>query len=198
MTIAVPAAQRRVLADLIAGSLWRDLALVLGGAALVGALAQLSFRIPGSPVPVTAQTFGVLLGGAALGWRRAAASMSLYLLAGMAGLPWFAGHGHGIAFPSLGYIVGFVAAAGLVGALAEMGGDRTPLRTVGVMAIGTLCVYAVGVPYLMADLHISLGRAISEGMTPFLLGDSLKVLLAAGVLPGAWALVGKATRGKTS
>lgn len=97
--------------------------------------------------------------------------------------------------PSLGYIIGFVVAAAAVGALAGRGGDRTPLRTAATMLAGTLIIYAVGVPYLMAALNVDLGRAIELGVTPFLVGDALKVLLAAGLLPVAWKLTG-AGRGR--
>lgn len=191
MTVPSPAADRRrlVLSDLLAGTAARDLALVVGGALLVGLLGQVSLPVPGSPVPVTGQTFGVLLGGAALGWRRGTAAMLLYLVAGMAGVPWFAGHAHGVAIPALGYVLSYPVAAALVGALAARGGDRTPLRAFASMAAGSLVIYAIGVPYLAAALHLSAGAALAEGMWPFLVGDTAKALLAAGLLPGAWALL---------
>lgn len=176
----------QVLSDLLSRTVARDVGLVLGGAAFVGLAAQLSFPIPGSPVPVTGQTFAVLLAGAALGWRRALPSMTLYLLAGMAGFPWFAAHSSGIHAPSLGYIIGFVLAASVVGALAARGGDRTPARTVATMTLGTLLIYAIGMPYLMADLQLGLAAAYRAGMRPFLIGDALKVALAAGLLPATW------------
>jgi biotin transporter BioY len=177
-----------VLGDLLPGTLVRDAVLVLGGAALVGLTAQVSLPLPGTVVPVTGQTFGVLLVGAALGWRRALPSMALYLLAGMAGMPWFAAHSSGTGAPSLGYVIGFLLAAPVVGALAARGGDRTPLRTVLTMGLGTLLIYAVGVPYLAASLDVSAVRAFELGLRPFLIGDALKVLLAAGLLPAAWTL----------
>ncbi|TQM69212.1 biotin transport system substrate-specific component [Actinomadura hallensis] len=191
------AAQRRpaVLGDLLPGALVRDAALVLGAAAFVGVFAQIAVPLPGTPVPVTGQTFAVLLSGAALGFGRAGLAMLVYLLAGMAGVPWFTEGASGTAMPSLGYIIGFVVAAAAVGALARRGGDRTPLRTAATMLAGTLIIYAVGVPYLMAALNVDLGRAIELGVTPFLVGDALKVLLAAGLLPVAWKLTG-AGRGR--
>ena len=115
--------------------------------------------------------------------------MALYLLAGMAGLPWYADHASGIHIATLGYIVGFVFAGAIVGALAGQGGDRTPLRTIGTMVLGNLVIYAFGLSYLMYDLHIGLGTAWSLGMKNYLLGDALKILLAAGCLPLAWRLV---------
>jgi biotin transport system substrate-specific component len=190
VTASLPASRRpAVLSDLIPGTVARDVALVVAGAVFVGLLAQLSIHVPGSPVPVTGQTFGVLLGGAVLGWRRGGAALGLYLVAGIAGIPWFAGHGSGTATASLGYLIAFPIAAAVVGGLAGRGGDRTPLRTIGSMALGSLIVYSIGVPYLAFDLHLSASQAISEGLRPFLVGDAVKALLAAGVLPGAWALV---------
>ncbi|MGI5201516.1 biotin transporter BioY [Spirillospora sp. CA-108201] len=190
------AARRRpaVLGDLLPGSLARDAALVIGAAAFVGLAAQIAVPLPGTPVPVTGQTFAVLLAGAALGFGRAGLGMLVYLLAGMAGVPWFTDGTSGAGFPTLGYVIGFVAAAAAVGRLAQLGGDRTPLRTVGTMLAGTAIMYAAGVPYLMASLHVDLAKALDLGVTPFLAGDALKVLLAAGLLPAAWKLTGAARR----
>jgi biotin transport system substrate-specific component len=166
-----------------------DVALVLGAAGLTGLAAQVAFPIPGTPVPVTLQTFAVLLAGAALGWQRALASMALYVAAGLAGVPWFAGHSSGLPKATFGYLLGFILAAVLVGRLAGRGGDRTPLRTIGTMTLGTLVVYLVGVPVLDANVPGGLAEALELGAVPFLLGDAVKVLAAAGVLPGAWWLV---------
>lgn len=191
------ATQRRpaVLGDLLPGSLARDAALVAAAAAFVGAAAQIAVPLPGTPVPVTGQTFAVLLAGAALGPGRAALGMLVYLLAGTAGVPWFTDGESGTGMPTLGYVIGFVAAAALVGGLARRGGDRTPPRTAATMLAGTVIMYAAGVPYLMASLHVDLGRALELGVTPFLAGDALKVLLAAALLPAAWKLTG-AARGR--
>ncbi|MFC6884424.1 MULTISPECIES: biotin transporter BioY [Actinomadura] len=193
------AARRRsaVLGDLLPGSLARDAALVVGAAVFVGVAAQVSVPLPGTPVPVSGQPFAVLLAGAALGGGRAALGMVIYLLAGMAGMPWFVDGASGTGAPSLGYVAGFVVAAAVVGRLAERGGDRTPARTVGTMLVGTALMYAAGVPYLMASLHVGFGRALELGVTPFLAGDGLKVLLAAGLLPAAWKLVGS-ERGRSA
>ena len=181
--------RRQVLADLIPGSLARNALLVAGGAALTGLAAQLSVPIePLSPVPVTGQTFAVLLVAAALGPWRALASMALYLVVGLAGVPWFAGGTAG-AGASFGYILGYLAAALLVGELARRAGDRTPLRTVGTMLAGTAVIYAVGVSWLVGVVGMSVAAALVAGVLPFLIGDAIKVTLAAGVLPGAWALV---------
>ncbi|MGW2544055.1 biotin transporter BioY [Kitasatospora sp. NPDC001574] len=196
-TAGTPTLNRAVLADLLPaagtrlGTQARDLALVAGGAALTGLAAQLSVNVAGSPVPVTGQTFAALLVGTTLGARRGIASLALYLLAGMAGLPWFAQTASGWSIPSLGYPIGFVLAAGLVGALARRGADRSPLRTAAAMVLGSLAIYAVGVPYLAFALDVSLGRAAELGLYPYLVGDALKAALAAGALPLAWKLLGR-------
>jgi len=190
MTDARAAAPRPlVLGDLLPGSVVRDLTLVVSAAGLVGLAAQVALPLPGTPVPVTGQTFAVLLSGAALGTWRATAAMVLYGVAGLAGVPWFAGHSAGYVGATFGYIVGFVLATAMVGTLASRGGDRTPLRTLGTMTLGTLLIYAIGVPWLMADLGVGLSRALELGVVPFLAGDVAKVLLAVGLLPAAWALV---------
>ncbi|GAA2155269.1 biotin transporter BioY [Kitasatospora kazusensis] len=195
MATATAVPSTPVLADLLPraagrlGSQARELALVAGGAALTGLAAQLSVNVPGSPVPVTGQTFAALLVGTALGTRRGIASLGLYLLAGMAGLPWFAAGSSGWAMPSLGYVIGFVLAAGLTGALARRGADRSPLRTAGAMVLGNLAIYAVGVPYLAVSLHVPLARAADLGLYPYLVGDGLKALVAVGALPLAWKLL---------
>ncbi|GAA4617649.1 biotin transporter BioY [Actinoallomurus liliacearum] len=183
------ASRPAVLGDLVPGRLVRDVALVVGAAVFVGLAAQVSVPIPGTPVPVTGQTFAVLLSGAALGFRRGALSMALYALAGMVGVPWFADGASGWRMASFGYVLGFVLAGAVVGALAARGGDRSPLRTVGTMALGLAVIYAVGVPWLMAWTHSDLGQALSMGVRPFLVGDAIKIALAAGLLPGAWRLL---------
>ncbi|MGW9042140.1 biotin transporter BioY [Streptomyces lydicus] len=191
-TAALP---RTVLADLLPAATAsrarvRDAALVVGGAALTGLAAQIAVPVPGSPVPVTGQTFVALLVGASLGAGRGLLSLALYALAGLAGLPWFAAATSG-AGPTFGYIVGMLLAAGLVGALARRGGDRGVLRTAATMAAGTAVIYGVGVPYLALSMHTSLGQAAALGLVPFLIGDALKAALAMGALPTAWKLAGR-------
>lgn len=178
----------RVLADLLPGGLLRDVALVTGAAALTGLAAQAA--IPLWPVPVTLQTFTVLLAGAALGPMRGATAMLLYVAVGAAGVPWFAQQNSGIGFASFGYVVGFILAAALVGALARRGADRSVAGTMGAMVLGNLVIYAIGVPYLAVSLGMGLPDAVSAGVLPFLVGDGLKILLAAGLLPAAWRLAG--------
>ncbi|MEV0253001.1 biotin transporter BioY [Streptomyces sp. NPDC050732] len=179
----------QVLADLLPASRVKDAALVLGGAALTGIAAQIAVPVPGSPVPVTGQTFAALLVGTSLGARRGFLSLAVYALVGMAGMPWFAQAGSGVAAPSLGYVLGMLLAATVVGALARRGGDRSVLRTAGTMVLGSAIIYAVGVPYLAAATGMSLTQAVAAGLTPFLIGDALKAALAMGALPTAWKLL---------
>ncbi|MBW1601108.1 biotin transporter BioY [Streptomyces sp. JJ66] len=193
-TAAVSLRPGAVLADVLpaataARARVRDAALVVGGAALTGLAAQLAVPVPGSPVPVTGQTFAALLVGAGLGARRALLSLGLYTVAGVAGVPWFAQGTHGAGMPSFGYVLGMLLAAVVVGALARRGGDRGALRTAGTMAAGTAIIYAVGVPYLALATGMSLGAAVAAGLVPFLLGDALKAALAMGALPTAWRLL---------
>lgn len=178
----------RVLADLVPGGLLRDIVLVAAAAGLTGLAAQVA--IPIWPVPITLQTLTVLLAGAALGPLRGASAMLLYLAVGVAGVPWFAQQNSGLAFPTLGYVIGFVVAATVVGWLARRGADRTVVGTIGAMVLGNLVIYAIGVPYLAIAIGVSLPEAVGLGALPFLAGDGLKVLLAAGLLPAAWRLSG--------
>ncbi|MFJ7419474.1 biotin transporter BioY [Streptomyces uncialis] len=183
-----------VLADLlpassVARARVRDAVLVVGGAALTGIAAQLVVPVPGSPVPVTGQTFAALLVGTSLGAGRAFLALALYALVGMAGMPWFANGASGAGGGTFGYVLGMLLAATVVGALARRGGDRSVLRTAGTMVIGSVIIYAVGVPYLAASTPLSLTGAVAAGLTPFLIGDALKAALAMGALPTAWRLV---------
>lgn len=193
MSIASPAPA--VIADVFGRSAVRNAILVVTGALFVGLAAQVVVPLPFTPVPVTGQTFAVLLTAAALGMWRAIASMSLYAVAGLAGVPWFAGgsaaFSAGVLTVSFGYVVGFIAAAGLVGYLAQRGATRTALRTAGLMVLGNIVIYAVGVVWLAVAISVPLSTAVELGLTPFLIGDAIKVALAAGLFPLAWAAVKK-------
>ncbi|MFB7337482.1 biotin transporter BioY [Streptomyces adustus] len=178
----------QVLADLLPASRVRDIALVLGGAVLTGLAAQLSVPVPGSPVPVTGQTFAALLVGTSLGAGRGFLALALYAVAGVAGVPWFAEGTSGAAAPSFGYVLGMLLASAAVGALARRGADRSVLRTAGTMLLGEAIIYAVGVPYLALATGMSATAAIAAGLTPFLIGDALKAALAMGALPTAWKI----------
>lgn len=180
----------RVLADGIPGGIVRNVSLVLGAAAFTGAAAQIALPLPFTPIPISLATFAVLLSGAALGPLRGGLAMVLYLGAGVTGVPWFSDQNSGFGFPSFGYIIGFVLAATLVGALAQRGMDRSVGGVVWLMVLGNLVIYAVGVPYLAASIGVDLPQALALGTLPFLIGDGLKIALAAGLLPGAWRLMG--------
>jgi biotin transport system substrate-specific component len=194
MSVATPA----VLADAIPRSAVRNAVLVVAGAVFVGLAAQVAIPLPWTPVPLTGQTFAVLLTAAALGTWRGVASMLLYAALGLAGVPWFAGGSsafdEGVLVVSFGYVVGFIAAAGLVGYVAERGATRTALRTAGLMVLGNVVIYAIGATWLAGALDLTLGRAASLGVQPFLLGDALKVALAAGLFPLAWRAVDRFAR----
>jgi biotin transport system substrate-specific component len=183
-----------VIADSVARSRVFDVALVAAGSLFIGIAAQLSIYLPNNPVPITGQTFAVLLVAAGTGLWRGVASTLLYAVLGLAGVPWFAGASSGYVSASFGYIVGFVAAAALVGWLAQRGWTRTPWRTAAAMVLGNLAIYAIGVPWLKATLGISWSKAIDLGLQPFLVADLLKAALAAGLFTAAWALVDRRRR----
>ncbi len=187
---SLPRSGARVLADALPGERTRDVLLVLAGAALVGLLAQISIHLSFTPVPITGQTLGVLLVGTALGWRRGLAALALYALAGLAGVPWFAGGTSGYVGANFGYVLGFIASAAVCGQLAQLRADRRLRSAIPAMIAGEVVMYALGVMWLAADLHLSLGRAIAEGFMPFWIGDAIKCALAAGLLPSAWRLLG--------
>lgn len=189
--VAVPP---RVLADLVPRVRARDAALVVAAAALTALCAQISFYLPGNPVPVTGQTFAVLLTGAALGANRGAAAMLLYILIGIVGLPVYADGDHGIDVitgASGGYLVGFLIAGWVVGRLAEARLDRRPATALPLFLIGSAIIYVIGVPWLAVSADQSLSWAISNGFTDFIPGDLVKAAAAAAVLPAAWGLAGR-------
>lgn len=200
--MAFATAAPRVLVDVLPSSRARNLALVLGGTAFIALAAQVAIPLPFSPVPLTGQTLAVLSVGALLGTSRAVASSALYLAAAIAGLPVLAptadgGHITGtavFAMPSLGYVLGFIAAGAIVGRLAELGLTRTPLRTAAAMIVGNLVIYSIGVPVLALVTGADLITALQWGVAPFVIGDLLKVAIAAGVFPAAWALLRKFDR----
>lgn len=187
MALASPAP--RVLADLAARTWISQVALVVGGAAFVGLCAQVAIPLPFTPVPLTLQTFAVLLVGASLGSLRGVLSMLLYLVAGVMGVPWFSQFESGFALASFGYILGFILAAFIVGRLAEGGATRSFGRATGLMVIGNIAIYAVGVTWLKFAIDVTWVEAVTLGVLPFLIGDAIKILAAAGLLPGVWRLL---------
>ena len=168
--------------------LLRDLGLVLGFTILMTLLAQVRVPLPFTPVPITGQTLGVLLTGAALGSRRGAATMALYLILGGVGAPVFAGWGSGLVWTlaSGGYIIGFIPAAFIVGWLAERGWDRRPW-VLAAMLLGNAAIYVPGL--LQLTYFVPEGKVLEFGLWPFIPGDLVKLYLASLLLPVAWSVV---------
>ena len=168
----------------------RDLILIMFGALFVAALAQVKIPLPFTPVPLTGQTFAVLLIAATLGSKRGAASMFFYITFGAFGLPVFAGGASGIAYLSgatFGYLIGFVVAAYIVGLLAERGLERSVRTSIIPFLIGTVIIYAFGVAWLTIVLG-SFSKAITAGLIPFIVGDLIKLIVTTLALPAAWKL----------
>ncbi len=169
-----------------------DALLVLGGAAFVGLAAQFSFRLGFTPVPITGQTFAVLLVGAAYGPVLGATSLGAYLLLGVVGVPLYADHRHGwsvFSGATGGYIVGFVLAAAVTGALAERGWDKRFSSSVAAMLTGSVIIYLCGAIWLHHELGVSWNTTLIDGVYPFVPVDLVKLYLAAAALPAAWGLV---------
>jgi biotin transport system substrate-specific component len=177
----------------------RHLVLALAAVAaslLVAGLSQLSVPLPFTPVPITGQTLGVVLTGAALGPGWGITALLLYLVEGGVGLPFFAGGTSGwhvllLGSATAGYLWGFVVAACLVGFLASRGWDRSVRSAISAMFLGNVTIYLVGVPWLMAVLHLPLQRGLVDGLYPFVIGDVIKIAIAAVALPSAWRLIGR-------
>jgi biotin transport system substrate-specific component len=192
-------------------ALWqRNLLMITVGTLLIVLGARISFYLPDNPfVPVTLQTFGVLFGGALLGMKRSLASVGLYLAIGIVGVPVFAfdavtqsyrsGLDTIISYsggtltlgPSGGYLIGFLLAGGLVGRLAELGWDRHIGGSLAAMMIGNAAIYLIGVPWLMAATGQNLQWAFQYGAWPFIVGDAVKLVVAAALLPVGWWLVNR-------
>lgn len=168
-----------------------DISLIVGGSLLIALCAQIKIWLPISPVPVTLQTFAVLMLGALLGSRRGSLCALAYIIEGAAGLPVFA-LGGGLAVllgPTGGYLAGFVPAAYITGSLAEKGWDRRVGTTVLAMFLGNASIYAFGLLWL--SCLIGAKNALTAGLHPFLIGDCLKIALAAVLLPSGWKLLDK-------
>ena len=200
----------RIQPDSRVAALARDIALMVGFAGFVALCAQIAVRTPWTTVPITGQTFAVLVAGGSLGMWRGAGSLSIYMLIGMIGFPGFAPGSDVVAgnwdlhfilpwngndgliwdFPSGGYIVGFIFAAALVGFLAERRWDRKPWVHLG-MFLGAAVLYIPGILWLAYDLDVSLSKALEFGLYPFIVGDMMKLFLASVTLPAAWSLVAR-------
>jgi biotin transport system substrate-specific component len=175
-------------------TLSRTAAAVVAGAALIAACAQISIPLGFTPVPLTGQTFAVLLVGASLGSLAGGASALLYVLAGAVGAPVYASHAHGwhvLNSATGGYLVGFVLAAAVTGALAERRWDRRFSSSIGAMLTGSVVIYVCGVAWLAHEIHVNTDKALQYGLYPFVPGDLLKLYLAAALLPTAWKLVSR-------
>ena len=174
-----------------------DLSLIIGGSLFIALSAQIAVYLPFSPVPVTGQTFAVLLIGALLGSRRGCLSVLLYVIEGAAGLPVFALGRGGIAIlfsPTGGYLIGFIAAAYVTGLLAERGWGRKVETTALVMVLGNIVIYAFGVVWLAClkfifRVPIGNGGLFIIGVYPFVIGDVLKIIIASILLPSGWRLL---------
>ena len=204
MTTSLTIAPQRVLADLITQpttrvrAIVRDVLLVVGFALLTAAAAQIEIQLGFTPVPLTGQTFAVLLSGAVLGMRRGALSQLVYWMAGLTGLPFYSGGAGGWKSgtgATLGYLVGFILAAGAIGYLAEKKQDRNFATSLPAMLLGSTLIYTCGAAWLTTYLNIGFAtgetNAIAWGVAPFLVGDVIKALLAAACTTGVWAAINK-------
>ena len=170
----------------------REGALILGGSLFIAVAAQLQFPVPFSPVPVTGQTFAVLLLAAIYGSKRGPAAVLTYLTLGFSGLPVFAGGAFGAARllgPTAGYLAGFLGAAWIVGRLSERGWDRRPWSAAASMIIGNLVIYTAGAAWLCK--FVGWDSVLTTGVLPFLAGDALKIALAILLVPVGWKLIGR-------
>jgi biotin transport system substrate-specific component len=171
-----------------------DVVLVGLGVTLIALSAQISIPLPNTPVPLTGQTFGVLLIGGAYGATRGFATMAAYLVVGGLGYGVFAQHASGwdvlkLSSATGGYLVGMLVAAGLVGWLADRGWDRKVRRSLPTMVLGNVVIYVFGATWLAHALDLTATQAWNAGVKDFLVGDALKILLAAALLPAAWKVV---------
>ncbi|MDJ0791156.1 MAG: biotin transporter BioY [Acidimicrobiia bacterium] len=169
-------------------------ALMVGFALLTAAAAQVTIPIPGTPVPITGQTFAVLLAGAALGPWAGAGSQAIYWTLGALGLPFYSdasGGWEAATGATAGYLVGFIVAAWVVGALAEKGQDRNVWSAIPAFLAGNAVIYLFGITWLLysVDAFTTVGEALAAGFTPFVVGDLVKIVLAGLLLPAAWKLV---------
>ena len=174
-----------------AGAL-HNAALIVGASVVTALAAQIAIPLPWTPVPITGQTFAVLLSGAVLGWRRAFLAQALYLIEGAVGLPVFAGGAAGLlklVGLSGGYLMAFPFAAALVGALCERGWDRRFITMFAALLLGSSVIFAAGLAQLSRFVPGS--TLLAQGLLPFLPGDIIKSSLAALAFPAAWRIAGR-------
>jgi biotin transport system substrate-specific component len=191
--LALPAPRGMVLGDVVPGARVRDALLVFAGACLTALGAQVTIHTGASPVPITGQTLGVVIAGAALGSRRGMLSQLLYVVAGLL-LPVYSDGASGIHViwgATGGYLIGFIVAAWIVGRLAEGGADRRFGSATVAFALGQLSIFAIGVPWLKVSTGMDWSTAIHDGFTVFIIGGIIKAVLAGVLAPAAWRLVKK-------
>ena len=198
---AMPARGAPLKALLPYETLVRDIVLIVAGSALLALSAQVTIHLPIGPVPITGQTFAVLLLGAVLGPRLGAMAAALYVLEGIANLPVYASGAHGwavITGSSGGYLLSYPVAAFAVGYLARSGWDRRPITLALAMLVGNAIIYVFGLPWLANWMYVneatlgieaSAGLVLQWGLTPFIPGDLAKLLLAASLVPAGWLAV---------
>ena len=190
MTTAVSRQNRTLFDTLIPFSgLWVDIATVIAGSLVIAAFAQLKFSLPFTPVPITGQTFAVLLVAATVGSKRGGLAAVLYLLEGSVGLPFWAGGASGSiwSIATGGYIVGFVPAAFLVGHLAERGWDRGPWL-LAALVLANAMIYIPGLWWLSHEIGTNYDGTLEIGLWPFIAGDLAKIVLVSLALPTTWML----------
>lgn len=167
-----------------------DVVFIILGSVFVALSSQFAFYLPFSPIPITGQTFAVLFIGAVLGSRRGGLSLALYVLEGLIGLPVFAGGTGGIAIlfgPTAGYLVGFIPAAILVGYLSERGFSRNLISMFFTLLLGLTVIYLFGVFRLLSFVEYE--KVFILGITPFLVGDAIKTVMATILIPSGWKLI---------
>ena len=173
-------------------------AFVMGGVGFIGVLAQISLPVPGSPIPVTGQTLGVLLIGTTYGARLGFLTFATYLLAGIAGAPVFAPtstpNGFGlerITGATGGYLVGMLVASFVLGYLADRKADQKFKTSFPALIFGTFIIFSFGLVWLKSSLGLSWSRTISAGLTPFIIGESIKIAITATSLPLIWRKISR-------
>jgi biotin transport system substrate-specific component len=171
-------------------SLLNNILLIFAGSILIALTAKIAVPLPFTPVPITGQTFGVLVVGMALGSNRGALAVIAYLMEGAMGAPVFTS-GASLTGPTAGYLFGFVPAAFIAGYLAENGWDRNPTSTAMAMLAGNIMIYVPGLVFLGTLLNLTPSKTLALGFIPFFAGDLFKIALAAGLMPLAWKFLGR-------
>jgi biotin transport system substrate-specific component len=168
--------------------------LVVSGVLGLAALAQIAIPVPGSPVPVTGQTLGVLILGTAYGSTLGTTTFAMYLLAGIAGAPVFADGGHGldrIVGATGGYLIGMLVATFVLGQLARFRLDQKFLTALPSMLIGTVITFSFGLVWLYQFTGQTWSWTIEKGLAPFIVGEVLKIAIAGTALPAIWRVVNR-------